>query len=139
MGGVDVSDALIGYYKVSHKTRKWYRTFFYHFVDIAIVNAFLVHREMACAKNQKPMTQKQFREKLIEELAGLVLPDFPPSPPSPPQDTLHLPGHFASDSTKGRRQCSVCGQKTPVYCKTCLVTMCFQPKRDCFSAWHNQH
>ncbi|XP_046728478.1 piggyBac transposable element-derived protein 4-like isoform X2 [Silurus meridionalis] len=139
MGGVDVSDALIGYYTVLHKTRKWYQSFFYHFVDIAIVNAFILHRETACAKNQKPMTQKQFREKLIEELGALVLSNFPP-PPSPlPEDMRHLPGNFASHSTKGRRTCKVCQQKTPVYCKTCLVPLCFQPKRDCFSAWHELH
>lgn len=123
MGGVDVSDALIGYYSVSHKTQEWYRTFLYHFVDIAIVNAFILHREMAYAKHQKPMTQKQFREQLIDELAVLVLQKFPLPPPSPPEDTRHLPGNFASDSTKGRRQCRVCGQKTPVYCWTCLVSL----------------
>ncbi|XP_050950241.1 piggyBac transposable element-derived protein 4 isoform X2 [Labeo rohita] len=136
MGGVDLSDALIGYYTVLHKTKKWYRSFFFHFVDIAVVNAFILHQQMAKMKNQKPLTQKAFREALVTELAGTG----PATGPAYIRPTLnhysHLPKYISGDSSIGRRKCKLCRFKTPVMCVTCDVPLCFVPKRDCFTSWH---
>ncbi|KAA0711894.1 hypothetical protein E1301_Tti013496 [Triplophysa tibetana] len=148
MGGVDLSDALIGYYTVLHKTRKWYRTFFYHFVDIAVVNAFILHQHVARSKNQKPMTQKEFREALVSELAGTGPVSAPGSDKTAPKNDgqnnitkispnhSHLPKYISGDSTFGRRLCKLCHLKTPVKCVSCDVCLCFVAKRQCFTLWH---
>ncbi|KAI2650763.1 PiggyBac transposable element-derived protein 4 [Labeo rohita] len=138
MGGVDLSDALIGYYTVLHKTKKWYRSFFYHFVDIAVVNAFILHQQMAKMKNQKPLTQKAFRETLVSELAGTGPASAPAKEHLVPSKGSHLPKHIKGDSTSGRRKCKICHSKTPVMCVTCQVHLCFVPKRDCYSKWHGR-
>ncbi|XP_057181896.1 piggyBac transposable element-derived protein 4-like [Triplophysa rosa] len=132
MGGVDLSDALIGYYKVLHKTRKWYRTFFYHFVDIAVVNAFILHKHLAKEKNEKLMTQKEFREGLCSDLAkaGSCYSEVTPSP-----ELLHLPKYISDDGSV-RRKCRMCSLKTAVVCSVCKVPLCLIATRECFNDWH---
>ncbi|ROI52192.1 PiggyBac transposable element-derived protein 4 [Anabarilius grahami] len=124
MGGVDLSDALIGFYNV-HKTRKWYRTFFYHFVDIAVVNAFILHQHLARAKKEKTLTQKAFRETLVLELAGLESRKAAPQASNVPHHNLK----YITEHSK----CRLCHQKTPVMCATCEVPLCFN-----FNDWHKQ-
>lgn len=137
MGGVDLSDALIGYYEVLHKTRKWYKTFFYHFVDIAIVNAFILHKAQCKRKAIAPMSQKTFRETLVLELADAGA-TRPPQQKEGHRDRHHRLVHISSsgDKTHGRLRCRNCQSKTPVKCATCDVSLCFLPTRDCYNKWH---
>ncbi|XP_071393737.1 piggyBac transposable element-derived protein 4-like [Centroberyx affinis] len=146
MGGVDLSDALIGYYSVHHKTMKWYKTFFYHFVDIAVVNSFLLHKELYKIRNdptmRKPHTQKIFREKLAAEMLEFAEGSAPPPPPPPP---TCMPMYYGADATQSRRYCRRCQDtgiqrvKTPVYCRKCQVPLCFTSKKNCFQEWHDGH
>lgn len=167
MGGVDLSDALISYYNVLHKTVKWYKTLFYHFVDIATVNAFILHKEMCKLQDRPELKQKAFREQLILSLAGIGsaprrsaprnhpgLAVTAPPPPSSSQgpDTTpvssHLPAYFVEHmndvtprfrATLGRRTCVVCKRKSPVYCSTCKKTLCFTSLRNCYREWHRSN
>ncbi|XP_042370479.1 piggyBac transposable element-derived protein 4-like [Plectropomus leopardus] len=138
MGGVDLSDALIGYYTVLHKTQRWYKTFFYHFMDIAIVNAYLLHKAIALVKGETPMNQKAFRETLVEELAEAGSPSTPVPPPAPRRRS-HLPVYISGHSTEGRLRCKHCQMKTPTKCRTCDVPLCFVLKRNCYTDWHDQN
>ncbi|XP_061591014.1 piggyBac transposable element-derived protein 4 [Cololabis saira] len=132
MVGGDLSDGLIDYYEVLHKTQKWYKTFFYHFIDIAIVNAFLLHKELAMGKGETPLHQKAFWETLAEQLAeaGSSYTAGPVPPPAPQG------GHHKSVFISGTVKCRHCQAETQVKCSSCDVPLCFTPTRDCYNEWH---
>ncbi|XP_070691520.1 piggyBac transposable element-derived protein 3-like [Pempheris klunzingeri] len=44
MGGVDALDALIAYYRIQIRSKKYYHRFFFHLVDMVIVNSWLLYR-----------------------------------------------------------------------------------------------
>ena len=45
MNGVDRSDQLIGTNNVMRKCLRWWKTSFFHLIDIAIVNGFILFQE----------------------------------------------------------------------------------------------
>ncbi|XP_056092195.1 piggyBac transposable element-derived protein 4-like isoform X2 [Rhinichthys klamathensis goyatoka] len=151
---VDPSSSVTGHYRVLHKPKKWYQCVFYHLLDIAVENAFILYELVAKRKKQKALTRKAFLEKLVLELTEMDDEDRSGSAPAPssssppatssasPESSVtegsHNPKYFMSDSTAGRRKCRLCHQKTPIMCATCEVPLCFQPKRDCFNYWHER-
>lgn len=132
MGGVDTSDALIGLYSVVKKIRKWYRTIFFHFVDIAVVNTYIIHQQLAAMQNKRAKTQSEFWEALVQELVDWVPPH---AAPASHLSAGHTPKHI-TPSSKCKQRCRMCHQKTPVICCRCDVPLCFLPKRECFSRCH---
>ena len=68
MGGVDRSDQPIHYYNVLRQTRKYWKTLFFHFIDIAVVNSYILHTE----KVWNPLTHYKFREMLVRSLSNNI-------------------------------------------------------------------
>lgn len=66
MGGVDMSDQFIGYYQMIYKTRKYWKTPFFHMIDVMATNAFLLYRKHM--PSTVKITHKKFRELLVTEL-----------------------------------------------------------------------
>ncbi|KAM6911587.1 piggyBac transposable element-derived protein 4-like [Lycodopsis pacificus] len=146
IGGVDLSDALIGFYSVRHKTLKWYKTFFYHFVDIATVNSYLLHKELFKLRQDptqtKPITHKVFMEQLAKELLEFAGSSAVTTPPPASSSTICLPMFYENEGTRVRKFCKRCHDtgmprvKTSSYCSRCNVPLCLNPKNNCFQLWH---
>ncbi|XP_055910468.1 piggyBac transposable element-derived protein 3-like [Eupeodes corollae] len=46
MGGVDLLDSMLGYYRIHLRSRQWYKRIFFHMVDMSLVNACLLWRRI---------------------------------------------------------------------------------------------
>ncbi|XP_033946331.1 squamous cell carcinoma antigen recognized by T-cells 3 isoform X1 [Pseudochaenichthys georgianus] len=145
MGVRDVSDALIAHYNVHNKKMKWYKAFFYRFMDISLMNSFVLHKELYKMRNypssMKPHTQKSFREQLAAEM--LEFAEGSAATPSPPPLAC-MPMYYGEDGTQSRKYCRKCYDsgilrvKTPVFCIKCQVPLCLTSKRNCYQEWHDQ-
>ena len=62
MGYVDKSDNMVNSYGIARRTWKWTKKLFVHLTDMAILNAFLLHK--TCGK----MTHKSFGKVLVRNL-----------------------------------------------------------------------
>ena len=134
MGGVDKSDQLIHYYNVLRSSKKYWKTLFFHFIDIAVVNSYIIHQE----KEKNPLSHYKFRENLVRSLSG-VIPESPLSAESKPDSSSQcsLLEHYPVMLTQRARcvYCKITNQATHFTTRNCKTPLCFID-RDCFLKWH---
>ena len=58
MGGVDLSDQLISSYDVLIKSVRWWKTLFFHSVDIAATNAYILFRQWQILNDDIPQLKR---------------------------------------------------------------------------------
>ncbi|XP_032438213.1 uncharacterized protein LOC116732267 isoform X2 [Xiphophorus hellerii] len=114
-----------------------YKTVLHHFIDIAVTNSYLIHKEMCAQLEQKAPKHQAFQEQLTVALCG-VEPQAAPT-----TSYRHLPvaifeGASVEDkATKGRRKCKLCGKCTPFMCEACKLPLCVIVDRNCHKDFHS--
>lgn len=151
MNGVDRSDQYLAKYNSLRKCIRWWKTLFFHMVDISLVNGFILfkhyqnmHPEIACLQRPKRYSVLEFREAVLRQLIGLNEFGDPPiykaNVNPQPKDFIcsHLPQF--SDT---KRNCKLCYMKTKKelkihsFCSTCNVHLHVTKQNNCFAEWHS--
>ncbi len=146
MGGVDLSDQLLQYHQTRRQTHKYWKTLFYHCVDITVTNSYILHKLSLSGNDRSNYEQKSdhknFVVDLINELAdaGSVVPTVSPGRGRQPRSVRahHRLAYYAT----GRKYCVICKENKKYtladkYCVKCNVALCFTRKRNCFAIWHS--
>ena len=159
MGGVDTSDQLSKYYSFTRKTLKWWVKLFFHILNIAATNAYILYR-----KNyggiRRALNQEDFRRELSRSLIESHTYAKPQRGRRPLVDVparltqRHFPSHIPAKPgmkcNRPRRKCVVCNvnsgkrrrqgerslrTETSFWCRVCEKALCVV---DCFERYHTQ-
>ncbi|XP_066581313.1 piggyBac transposable element-derived protein 4-like [Prorops nasuta] len=149
MGFVDSADRLISTYKIDRKSKKWWHRIFWYFIDVAVVNSFIIYKKI---NTDKSVTLKKFRLHLVDGLVSRTVPTKKGRKRQPsiigsqkPQVSIekrrfqsaHMPIHI-----ENKRRCTHCSSKTNNtrthwMCNLCNVPLCLQSDRNCFLIYHS--
>lgn len=163
MGGVDVLDQMMEYYRAFIKTKKWTLKVIIHFLDLAVVNAWRKY-QIDCKANNLPRnkilalldfkmevadawlnTQAQSRQLIndsdTEDEQPLVKRKYMPPKPSDAKrydGYNHLP---TFDELSAPRSCRLetCTSRSKIRCTKCNVYLCLSRGKDCFRFYHTKN
>jgi hypothetical protein len=134
MNGVDKSDQLIKYYNVLRQTHKYWKTLFLHYIDIAIVNSYIIYKEIYPNK----LTHFAFRETLVRQLCcfEVGIQQSVSGKIGVSTTTEHLPERL--DKVKSCVYCRInlgIRSQTTRQCSTCEAPLCIYA-RNCYELFH---
>ncbi|POM58673.1 Hypothetical protein PHPALM_36648 [Phytophthora palmivora] len=168
MGGVDVHDQLrLRRYSLLQQTKckKYYKAVFMGLVDVAIVNAYIVNREVQKRRSAKLDTHAEFLTRLQAQMLELTEADFEERQPVSDTSlaipttlpTEHVPREspdfqlINGQRKRRQRQCKICSNRkrhigerraTKYYCPGCSPSDKARPHfkhntLTCHQTWHH--
>lgn len=86
MNAVDRSDQILATHNVQRKCMRWWKTLFFHLIDIAVVNSYILFREQQnkfpdneALRQPASYSLASFKEELIRNICDFPDRDVPPS------------------------------------------------------------
>lgn len=161
MGGVDMNDRYISYYRMISRTKKWTVRTIFHMVDLALANSWIQYRNdrRQLGDHRKDIFQLlDFKLDVAESLmsesdaeardSNSDLDDVISERPKKrtitplPSDHKRQKGyHFPEFDTKtfsSRCRNEGCSNRTKVKCSYCGVFLCLTASRNCFKSFHSR-
>ena len=156
MNEVDRSDQILDTNSVLCKSMKWWKTFFYHLTDMAVVNGFILFKEHQAQfpdnnalKRSSNYSLGDFQEEIVRQLCGFS--DYG----SPPENTMvkslsstrrEFPTVHIPVFSHTQRCCVVCYKegrgdfRFRSYCNSpqCQEYMHVSKGWDCFEVFHSK-
>lgn len=123
MGGVDRADQMLSYTPLKMKTFKWWKRVWFHLLNVAMMNAFLIYKDHT--KDKVLMSMRAFRKSVVHDLVrdadGAHVPSLQGrhrSRTAEGDDSItrlqgrHFPSKITTDGKKQHptRVCTVCSQ-----------------------------
>lgn len=162
MGGVDVLDQMMEYWRSWLRTKKWPLKVIIHFFDLAIVNSWFEYRlacELTNVKKKDQLQLMDFRLSIAEYLVGgptrkrtsehLENAEEPPmrhvnkisAPVAKPTQDKRYDGYNhwpCVDNLKNPHTCRLegCKSRSRTRCTKCNVYLCLNKDADCFVKFH---
>ena len=147
MNGVDKADQHAAYYAFERKTRKWWRKVFFWMMETAVVNSYIIYKEIVAS----PRSHLAYRRTVLEILATRCITNAPPRPrsgrpskrPRLEESPVRLNQHLhVMGKREQLRDCIVCslqivGARPGYYCQTCPDNPALHPDT-CFERYHTR-
>ena len=139
MGGVDHLDWLVQKYRIGIRSKKWYFSLFTNCLDVAIVNAWILHS----MSTDSPLPLLQFKSFVAKHCLKLRSESDPKSAGRPKKRSANVVaatrlspvGHVLERTDGGKqRKCAVCKKKVSKQCRRCDVGL---HMGECFDSWHS--
>ena len=132
MGGVDKSDQFISYNRILRRTVRYWKTMFYHLLEICATNASIIYNWYRMVSGKKRLSETRFRDSLVCQIIS----------------KFGKPAVLIESFAISHGSCLFDNYSRCVFCHTNITSrrcpdcplqpaLCQVRGRDCHSLWHS--